>query len=153
MEEWKKITGYENYEISSFGRVRGKRGIMAQTDNRGYRRVGLRDGTKQQSFTVHRLVALSFIPAVPGKPYVDHINGDKTDNIINNLRWVNGSENKLNPNTPQKPGKFPHRNIRILDRPSPYGVTIVRNRTIVFHKCFKTLPEAIEARDCYLNNL
>ena len=150
--EWRKIPGYDNYEVSSSGEVRGKLGDMCQKDLRGYRRIGLRNGTSQKNFFVHRLVALAFIPEIPDKPYVDHINGNKSDNRVENLRWVTGSENKLNSNTPQKPGKFP-RHIRIRDRPRPYEVTIVRGRKIVYQKCFKTLSEAIEARDTYLNAL
>lgn len=151
--EWRKITGYENYEISSSGEVRGKVGIMAQRDCRGYRRIDLTDGTKQRVFRIHRLVALAFIPQIPGKTYVDHINGNKSDNTVENLRWVTASENMLNPNTPRPPGKFPHRHIYMIDRPRPFMVQIRRNNVRVFYKLCRTLPEAIEARDTYLNSL
>ena len=171
MEEWRVIVlekheGYRGgeYEVSSIGRVRKKayekvrggqtliRGgyIMTQTVNKGYHNVGLRNGLTEVMCRVHRLVALAFIPNPDNKPTVDHINRNKTDNRIENLRWATFSEQCINRS--QRPPSSGHANINIIDRPSPYKVAIVRNRTIVFTQCFKTLSEAITARDNYLNN-
>jgi hypothetical protein len=166
--EWRKIAGFEKYEVSNDGQVRKtqyemqRSGYIAtrggyvmkqQLQIGGYKRVCLSNNVKGY-FLVHRLVAIAFIPLVEGKDYVDHINGDKTDNRVENLRWVTASENKLNPNTMQKKiAKSGHRHIRIRDRESPYEVEIQRNRITVYHKCFKTLEEAIAARDENLNIL
>jgi len=173
MEEWRKIVLEKHegcrggeYEVSSLGRVRKtayekERGgqtlirggdIMTQkVDMDGYHRVGLRNGLTQVGWRVHRLIALAFIPNPANKPTVDHINRDATDNRIENLRWATCAEQALNRR--QRPPASGHANIRIVDRPSPYSVVIVRNRTIVFKKCFKTLPEAITARDAFLSSL
>ena len=53
---------------------------------------------KQKTKTVHRLVALAFIPNPNEKPYVNHINNLKLDNNIKNLRWVSRTENNMNAN-------------------------------------------------------
>jgi len=96
MENWKKISGYENYSVSDFGRVRNdKTGRIMKTlpNAQGYPRVSLYDGIKNISKTVHRLVAVSFIPNLENKPQINHIDGDKINNNVTNLEWVIPSEN------------------------------------------------------------
>lgn len=95
MEIWKPIRFYMGaYEVSNYGRVRslqsGKPRIMAQTSGTwGYLVVNL-NGTPK---LVHRLIADTFIPNPQGKKEVNHVNGDKFDNIPENLEWVTPSEN------------------------------------------------------------
>lgn len=107
-EIWKPIEGYEGlYEISNLGRVkslgRTNRGgtkpekIMRQQKQwTGYLQLGLTglDG-KQRYKKVHRLVATAFIPNPENKPMVNHKNGIKDDNRVENLEWVTASENHL----------------------------------------------------------
>ncbi len=60
--------------------------------NGGYDRINL----NRKKFSVHRLVALTFLENPEHKPYVDHINRNPNDNRLENLRWVTGSENNMN---------------------------------------------------------
>lgn len=104
-EEWRPVVGYEGlYEVSSLGRVRrSDTGYMLTTSLKtGYKRVvlALNSGSSkrtQKSWFVHRLVAIAFIPNDQNKPCVDHINGDKLDNSVCNLRWCTYKENANNP--------------------------------------------------------
>lgn len=105
MENWKSIPGYEGkYEVSDLGRVRslnyrGKAGfvqVMRATINKhGYPVVGLH-GEKYKTCSVHRLVALAWLPNPEGLPEVDHINTIRTDASVRNLRWCTKSQNFSN---------------------------------------------------------
>ena len=105
-EIWKDVAGYEGlYEVSSYGRVKslnyggckGKVRIMKQTfNNNDYLMVGLTKDKKRKKWTVHKLVAQTFIENVENKPCVDHISTVKTDNRVENLRFVTHKENNNN---------------------------------------------------------
>ena len=87
---WVKI--FDNYEISETGVVRNtKTGaeIKQYVGKDGYLRTQIAGKTR----TVHRLVACAFVPATPGKDFVNHIDGNKQNNAANNLEWVTRSEN------------------------------------------------------------
>ena len=98
MEEWKPIKDY-NYEVSSFGRVRNKcsKKLLSifDTNREGYLRVILFSNGKRKRFFVHRLVAETFIPNSENKPQVNHKDGNKQNNNVENLEWVTCSENGL----------------------------------------------------------
>ena len=104
MEIWKKIekTG-ELYEVSNLGNIRsyakGDNRILRQSKHKGYFVVGLKESGKRKYKVVHRLVAEAFITNPNKKPLVDHINGDRFNNNVLNLRWVTHSENAINTNT------------------------------------------------------
>lgn len=96
MERWKPVIGYEGiYEVSNYGNVRNVTSghVLLQTNTTtGYRKVELyKNGRK--NLRVHRLVASAFINNTYGKPYINHKNGNKTDNRVENLEWCTQKEN------------------------------------------------------------
>lgn len=97
-EVWKDVPGYEGrYFVSNTGNVRNRLDLRLKTckNDRGYPHVWLYRNGKQNSIAVHRLVALAFIPNPMGFPEVNHINGIKTDNRVDNLEWCTISHNRL----------------------------------------------------------
>ena len=86
------------WEVSTEGRIRcnGKeRKYFTSKGDGGYLRINNRGGSQ----LIHRIVAEAFIPNPENKPCVDHINRDRTDNRVENLRWVTMKENMANPLT------------------------------------------------------
>lgn len=94
METWKRIELNPKYEVSNFGRVRSPNKILNQTlDHNGYYYISIREGSKIHKIKTHRLVALAFTPNPLNKETVNHINGIKTDNRVENLEWATRQEN------------------------------------------------------------
>lgn len=100
VEVWKDVVGCEEYfKVSNLGNVYSKRSGKILKQNlhpNGYYTIATkicgRCG-KNICFKVHRLVAKAFIPNVYDKPYVNHIDGVKTNNTIGNLEWCTAKEN------------------------------------------------------------
>ena len=94
-EEWKKINGFENYKVSSLGRVKNKKGKIMNpwNDSHGYLDIKLYKDKKSTHKKIHRLVAENFIPNPENKPQVNHINGISSINEVSNLEWVTAKEN------------------------------------------------------------
>lgn len=112
MEEiWKDIKGYEGlYQVSNFGRIKGMEKICKScygstsikkerilknriNNKNGYYRVTLYKEDGKKDFYVHRLVAETFIPNIDNKPAINHKDGDKGNNNVDNLEWVTYKEN------------------------------------------------------------
>jgi len=108
-EVWKDIEGFEGmYQVSSLGRIKSlERTVKGKwkTDTiyhelirkpstcKPYNIVRLSKNGKSFYKTVHRLVAMAFLPNIEEKPEVNHIDGNKKNNLLSNLEWVTRSEN------------------------------------------------------------
>jgi hypothetical protein len=97
-EDWKRIEGYDKYEVSSLGNVRNSKTgrILKQVKRGGYCSVGLSDVTiKSKSPSVHQLVAKAFIPNLENKLQVNHKDKNGLNNKISNLEWSTNKENSI----------------------------------------------------------
>ena len=98
LEAFKPIQGYENYTISTWGRVYNiKKGqfLIPEIHDKGYLRVDLYDNSGQRKHAkIHRLVAKAFVSNPMNKPHVNHIDGNNQNNSFTNLEWVTDAENK-----------------------------------------------------------
>lgn len=117
LEEWRDVIGYEErYQISNLGRLRSKDVVITKKDGKhefrkgkilrllttkhGYLAYYFGNGKdKRKMIRIHRVVASAFIPNYEGKPMVDHINRNRKDNRVENLRWCTLKENMNNPLT------------------------------------------------------
>ena len=146
-EIWKEFPLNTQYLISNLGMVRSKdkivkhnhggfatkKGrIMTLTDNgSGYLSVGLTENGKTKTTRVSRLVAITFIDNIENKPQVNHINGDKKDNRVENLEWNTCGENVMhawNNNLAKKQSSFIYIKER-LDKITPYINNRIRVKT------------------------
>lgn len=98
-EVWGEIEGYPNHKISSLGRLKSfgvkKEGVIINgfVDKDGYRRHFMRYKNKSKNKLAHRLVAETFIPNPENKTQVNHKDGNKLNNKVDNLEWCNCQEN------------------------------------------------------------
>lgn len=116
--EWRPVKGFEGlYEVNNTAQIRTvERTLITKNGNRrtipsklhkpstnvhGYHYVKLIKDGKQKNMLNHRAVMEAFVPNPENKPFIDHINTIKTDNRLENLRWVTSYENSHNPITIQ----------------------------------------------------
>ncbi len=141
----KDVEGYEMlYAVSDCGKVFSyKRGIYLKPDTNhtsGYMAVGLHKDGKQKTKQVHRLIAETFLETDNQRNQVDHIDGDRLNNNINNLRWVSTSENQHNRRTAK--GYYWNK------QANKWYAKIMANKKPIFLGLYDTEEEA---RQAYLN--
>lgn len=157
-EIWKDIPGYKGiYQVSNLGRIksldkewimhnggiRHKQGRILRTvrDGTGYGMVSLCMNSKQKIGRVHRLVAEAFIPNPHNKPQVNHIDGNRLNNIESNLEWVTASENILHAD------RIGLRNIQKGENHPFYGTT-KKGKTVIDNSTGMVYESAREAAKC-----
>lgn len=99
MKDFVDIKGFEGlYKINKQGHIltyhKTPKFLNPMLDKKGYLRVELRKNNKRKGYFVHRLVAETFIPKVIDKPFVNHIDGNKQNNNVDNLEWCSNLENQ-----------------------------------------------------------
>jgi hypothetical protein len=149
MEEWRTISGYPDYQVSNQGRVKSvkfnKEIILSlNTDSKNYFSVQLCMSNITKRYWVARLVAESFIPNTNNYPEVDHIDRNRQNNTVENLRWVSRSQNCINTVRPNKLGQ------KYISKHTTGAGYTVQSKTFGIKKYFYTLEEAISFRDIHL---
>lgn len=152
-EIWKDIPEwYGKYQVSNMGNVRKSGKIITRIDGirmtippknmktqigpDGYPKLTLHRGDQYRTYTVHRLVATTFIPNPNNKPEVNHINGVKSDNCVENLEWVTRSENYIHSRDV----------IKTAARRTPI-------KCVETGECFPSLSNAAKSKNLRLGNL
>lgn len=97
-ERWRAVDGYYGYLVSSNGRIFSEKTgkfLKQKKETNGYMLVVLSENGMSKTHLVHRLVATAFLENKDGKPQVNHIDSDRSNNKLSNLEWVTASENLL----------------------------------------------------------
>lgn len=145
------VKEYDNYLIYEDGRCwSNKRKRFLKEGIYDYNKYVLSKDGITQSFTVHSLVANHFLPPKPTEEHtIDHIDQNKKNNHISNLRWATRSEQGIN--TKQRPTTSGHRNIKKLKNNS-FEASITRNKIYYYIGTYATIEEAIIQRDKFIQN-
>lgn len=114
----KLIANYNDYLIDESGNIfstKLNRYLIHSISNKGYHKVNLNKEKYKREYSIHRLVAMTYIDNPYNKPQVNHIDGNKSNNNINNLEWCTASENIIHAVKTGLRDKA-HENARILNQ-------------------------------------
>ncbi len=148
-----EIQGYPNYLIHEHGVVQNKKtGRYLKTGDNGcgYRLVTLSNGETRKTMTVHRLVASHYIPNPTNKEQIDHIDRNRANNDISNLRWATRQENMFNIGL-SKNNTSGHKNITPIKGGGYLYQKMYQRKKV--HRSFKTLNDALCFKFCHLLKL
>lgn len=155
MEEWKQIKDYPNYSVSSFGNVRNdkfNRPVKNSIDSGGYYQTELnKEGVKRKILT-HRLVGEAFIENPESKPFIDHINLNKQDNSIFNLRWIDRVGNGRNRPKSKRKCSSIYKGVSYFKILNKWRCDIRINKKAIYLGLFETEKEAGLAYNEYIIN-
>lgn len=148
-EIWRDIAGYEGiYQVSNMGRVKSSKNkyekFLKPVTCGGYQRVRLCKNGNEKMKYVHRLVACAFIENSRNLNEVDHIDRNKANNRVDNLRWVTHSENIHNRAAYSNTGE--KHITRDISRGSSFKVGIQRGKNRIQRR-FSNIEDAIKFRD------
>jgi len=151
---WKDITDFPNYQVSNLGNVRNKKRLnilKPRIVKKDYGYISYevyisKDGGKQFHKKIHRLVAEAFIANPDNRTEIDHIDRDTSNNHVDNLRWTTRSENVLNTKI-RSDNTSGHKNIYWNKSRECFQVKKFKDKIEIYLGAFKTLEEAIKARD------
>jgi len=156
MEDFTPIKSYETYGVNKIGQVKCLRtgNIVPQFDTGGYKRLNLRNPDGYKCFLAHRLVALTFIENPNNLDEVDHIDRNRSNNHIDNLRW---SDDIIQNNNKCGWGKYPKYisfDNSVPTKKNPYNCWVFQVRSKIYgnHKkrfktCDYTVDDAIKYRN------
>jgi hypothetical protein len=152
MEEFRLIETFPNYSVSNLGNVRNNKTgrILAKSPHKsGYIQVQLFKDSTRTIRKIHRLVAEAFLEGFNPEMYIDHIDRDKLNNNVSNLRMVNPTESCLNRGTW---GKSQYKGAYYSVKRGDWRSQIRVNKVCISLGCFKTELEAGIAYNKYIEN-
>jgi hypothetical protein len=151
-ETFRKIDGYENYEISDHGNVRNTktgRTLKNKIRKDNYSEVGLPiliNGKNKQNFLkIHRLIGLAFIDNPENKKCIDHVDCDRQNNHVSNLRWATHTENQQNSSI-HKNSTSGVKGVSFQKRTKKFKATIMLDGLSIHLGYFENLEDAKAAR-------
>jgi len=163
-EEFRPIDGFDGYAVSNFGNVRGKKNtILKYSCSKGggfYPQLTLFKDKKWYPRRIHRLVALAFIPNPDNLPTIDHIDRNKSNNNVNNLRWADQTTQNNN----QKPFRDRNKKNKTGERYIHFDKRAKKKQYFLqmhnkhinngkrLYKYFYTIEEAVVFRDKLIND-
>jgi hypothetical protein len=153
MERSLDFLGFPDYSINTLGQLKNikkNKFVGGSKSVDGYLRVLLSNNIQKKIYMIHRLVALAFLENPSNYLEVDHINRNILDNKLENLRWANRFIQRINTGC-KKNNPTGHKHITIEGK--YYRVLIIRNYKTILKTKFKSLEDAITARNNCLKQL